>query len=173
MALIPKFTNTDPNARVSFSFKRSSRRQLDLYRHFYKEQYGDVDLPERGPLVEQIVVALLAKDPDFKKWMDGLKKGGAVLTGVDAGLDREEGTEPKARGAAPIQVAAGGSVVGAAATSVSMPVGSLADAATSFANGNAGTTATPAAPAPAPATTVVGAPRPFGSFVQSQADLTK
>ena len=59
MALIPKFTNTDPNARVSFSFKRSSRRQLDLYRHFYKEQYEDADLPERGPLVEQIVVALL------------------------------------------------------------------------------------------------------------------
>ena len=97
MALIPKFTNTDPNARVSFSFKRSSRRQLDLYRHFYKEQYEDADLPERGPLVEQIIVALLAKDPDFKKWMDGLKKGGAVLTSVDAGLEREEGTEPKAK----------------------------------------------------------------------------
>jgi hypothetical protein len=165
MALIPKFTNTDPNARVSFSFKRSSRRQLDLYRHFYKEQYEDADLPERGPLVEQIVVALLAKDPDFKKWMDSLKKGGTVLTSVDAGLDREEGTEPKVKGATPTQVIAGGLVAGATSTSVSVAAVSLADAGTSVVGGSVGATASSIAPASAP--TPVSTPRPFGSFVQS------
>lgn len=182
MALISKFTNTDPNARVSFSLKRSARKQLDLYRHFYREQYDDADLPERGPLVEQIVVALVARDPDFKKWMDSLKKDSAVLPTVESMLDREEGIEAKTKPAVPVSAATFAAVSAAAPAALAataVAAGIAASAAVIQPNAvplpaaaslpRTGTSVAPGAPVTpvVAATPTMGMQRPFGSTAQN------
>lgn len=96
MTFLAKFTNTNPRARLNFSWERSARRLLEIARHQYKEAYDEVELPPRGQFAEQALVTLLLKDPAFKKLADSIKDGHAWFAEIEAALDEDESTDKKA-----------------------------------------------------------------------------
>jgi len=66
MPLIKKFTIVDPAVRASYSLKTSTHLQLKLYDLFYRDTYKEE--ATTGELVEQMLLYVLANDPDFVKF---------------------------------------------------------------------------------------------------------
>lgn len=96
MTFLAKFTNTNPRARLNFSWERSARRLLEIARHQYQDAYEEAELPPRGQFAEQALVALLMKDPSFKKLADAVKDGHAWFDEIEAILNDDESTDKKA-----------------------------------------------------------------------------
>jgi len=95
MSFLAKFTNTNPRARLNFSWERSTRRLLEIVRHQYKDTHQEDELPPRGLTAEQALVALLLKDPSIKKLSDAVKEGHEWFAAIEAALDEDEREDKK------------------------------------------------------------------------------
>jgi hypothetical protein len=102
MSFIPKFTNVDPRARLNFSWERSTRRLVEIARHQYKEANKEAELPPRGQTVEKALVALMLRDPAFKKLVGETDAKHPWFAEIEATLDEDEKEDKKSeKGAKP------------------------------------------------------------------------
>ena len=69
---LQKLSKADPVERLSLSIHKSTMTQLDAYKAYYEETYGETISQAR--LVEEMLKSFMSSDKDFLKRQD---KGGA------------------------------------------------------------------------------------------------